>query len=162
MWISFVWLELKKLMAIIIINPPSSFNNNAPQLSCHAFSHLNSLSSSSSSSHRHRLLRQCHQNVSQTNIVGPDDDPKCESWKFSIEVNNAGSWNSIPRPCIEFVKDYFHSGRYLSDSRSVAAFSLTFARSVKVAKGDGMNAWIFDVDETLLSNLPYYEDNGFG
>ncbi|CAK9326683.1 unnamed protein product [Citrullus colocynthis] len=95
-------------------------------------------------------------------IVGPDDDPKCESWKFSIEVNNAGSWNSIPRPCIEFVKDYFHSGRYLSDSRSVAAFSLTFARSVKVAKGDGMDAWIFDVDETLLSNLPYYEDNGFG
>ncbi|XP_038891178.1 acid phosphatase 1-like [Benincasa hispida] len=95
-------------------------------------------------------------------IVGSDDDPKCESWKYSVEVNDAGSWNSIPRPCIEFVKDYFHSGRYLSNSRSAAAFSLKFARSVKVNEGDGKDAWIFGVDETLLSNLPYYKDNDFG
>ncbi|KAA0061518.1 acid phosphatase 1-like [Cucumis melo var. makuwa] len=87
------------------------------------------------------------------------EEPKCESWKFSIDVNNAGSWNSIPRPCIDFVKDYFNSGRYTADSRSAAAFSLTFARSVEVTEGD---AWIFDVDETLLSNLQFYKDNEFG
>ncbi|XP_004141163.1 acid phosphatase 1 [Cucumis sativus] len=90
-------------------------------------------------------------------VVGAE--PKCESWKFSIEVNNAGSWKSIPPTCIDFVKDYFNSGRYLADSRSVAAFSLNFARSVKVSEGD---AWIFDVDETLLSNLPFYKDHEFG
>uniref|UniRef100_A0A9I9CJP2 Acid phosphatase 1-like n=2 Tax=Cucumis melo TaxID=3656 RepID=A0A9I9CJP2_CUCME len=95
-------------------------------------------------------------------IVGAEGDPNCESWKYSIEVNNAGTWYSIPRPCIEFVREYINTGGYLADSRSAAAFSLTFARSVKVGEGKGMDAWIFDVDETLLSNMPYYKATGFG
>lgn len=95
-------------------------------------------------------------------IVGAEGDTKCESWKFSIEVNNAGTWYSIPQPCIEFVRTYIDTGRYLADSRNAAAFSLTFARSVKVGDGKGMDAWIFDVDETLLSNMPYYKATGFG
>ncbi|KHN40364.1 Acid phosphatase 1 [Glycine soja] len=28
--------------------------------------------------------------------------------------------------------------------------------------GDGRDAWVFDVDETLLSNVPYYQGVGFG
>ncbi|XP_022945991.1 acid phosphatase 1-like isoform X1 [Cucurbita moschata] len=95
-------------------------------------------------------------------LVRLDSDPECESWKFSVEVNAAGSWSSIPRPCVSFVQDYFNTGRYLSDSISVASYSENFALSVNVADGDGMDAWVFDVDETLLSNLPYYKDNGFG
>ncbi|OWM76522.1 hypothetical protein CDL15_Pgr005486 [Punica granatum] len=29
-------------------------------------------------------------------------------------------------------------------------------------KGDGKDVWIFDTDETSLSNLPYYARHGFG
>jgi FMN phosphatase YigB (HAD superfamily) len=29
-------------------------------------------------------------------------------------------------------------------------------------EGDGKDAWIFDVDDTLLSTIPYYKKHGFG
>lgn len=92
-------------------------------------------------------------------IVRPEGDTKCESWKFAVEVNAAGSWNSVPRPCIKFVREYFNTDRYLADSSAVEKYSVNFASSVNV---NGKDAWVFDVDETLLSNLPYYRDNGFG
>ena len=95
-------------------------------------------------------------------VVRAEGDPRCESWKFAVEVNAAGSWKAVPRPCIEFVREYFNGHRYLSDSRAVANYSLTFAYSVKLGKDHGRDAWVFDVDETLLSNLPYYRANGFG
>jgi len=36
-----------------------------------------------------------------------------------------------------------------------------YAKSLKLSD-DGKDAWIFDIDETLLSNLPYYAAHGFG
>lgn len=51
--------------------------------------------------------------------------------------------------------------RYLSDLAAVANYSLSFARGVEIG-GDGKDAWVFDIDETLLSNLPYYQAHGFG
>ncbi|XP_022154691.1 acid phosphatase 1-like [Momordica charantia] len=95
-------------------------------------------------------------------VVLPDGDPSCESWKFAVEVNAAGAWNSVPRPCVQFVRDYFNGDRYLSDSEAVADYSLSFANSLNVAGDGGKDAWVFDVDETLLSNLPYYRTHGFG
>ncbi|XP_038890795.1 acid phosphatase 1-like isoform X2 [Benincasa hispida] len=96
-------------------------------------------------------------------VVRAEGDPRCESWKFAVEVNAAGPWKSVPRPCIGFVREYFNGGRYLSDSKVVVKYSLTFANSVNVAvKDSGRDAWVFDVDETLLSNLPYYKVNGYG
>ncbi|KAL0905914.1 hypothetical protein M5K25_024363 [Dendrobium thyrsiflorum] len=50
---------------------------------------------------------------------------------------------------------------YVSDSEVVAVDAIYFARDLDIA-GNGKDAWIFDVDETLLSNLPYYLENGFG
>lgn len=51
--------------------------------------------------------------------------------------------------------------KYRFDLEMVAREASAYARSVEVA-GDGKDAWVFDVDETLLSNLPYYQDHGFG
>ncbi|XVE98062.1 hypothetical protein REPUB_Repub03eG0073000 [Reevesia pubescens] len=51
--------------------------------------------------------------------------------------------------------------RYMSDSEIVADYSLGYASSVEIA-GDGKDVWIFDVDETLLTNLPFYQVHGFG
>ncbi|XP_038698217.1 acid phosphatase 1 [Tripterygium wilfordii] len=94
--------------------------------------------------------------------IQADDDPLyCDSWRVSVETNNAGSWSVIPSGCVNFVKEYMKGSHYLSDSKVVACESLAFAKSLNIT-GDGKDAWVFDVDETLLSNLPYYEDHGFG
>lgn len=76
-----------------------------------------------------------------------------------METNDAGSWAQIPARCEGFVKDYMTGDKYLSDSEVVAESSLKFAKSVEV---NGKDAWFFDIDETLLSNLPYYAVHGFG
>lgn len=50
---------------------------------------------------------------------------------------------------------------YKIDVERVSKEAGIFAKSVEL-KGDGKDVWIFDVDETLLSNLPYYVEHGYG
>ncbi|KAK9266643.1 hypothetical protein L1049_003595 [Liquidambar formosana] len=59
-------------------------------------------------------------------------------------------------------RDYMTGDQYKSDTEVVAGYSLAFAKTVEIAAGDGKDAWVFDIDETLLSNLPYYAVHGFG
>lgn len=92
-----------------------------------------------------------------------DDLTYCKSWSYTVEANDANPWKQVPIRCTQFVKDYFAGGQYLSDSNFVADQSLGFATTVNVAAGDdAKDVWIFDIDETLLSNLPYYADHNFG
>lgn len=90
------------------------------------------------------------------------DELYCDSWRFSVETNDAGEWDSVPSRCVEFVQKYMTGEHYLSDSEIVSGYSLKHAKSVNVSAGDGKDAWVFDIDETLLSNLPYYAAHGFG
>ncbi|ERN00189.1 acid phosphatase 1 [Amborella trichopoda] len=85
----------------------------------------------------------------------------CESWRFAVETNNLQSWKVVPIECGGFVKKYMSERGYRSDLEMVAEVAGAFARNVELGQ-DGMDAWIFDIDETLLSNLVYYEENGFG
>ncbi|GFP86755.1 acid phosphatase 1 [Phtheirospermum japonicum] len=98
--------------------------------------------------------------VSSGHRRGEHDLP-CESWKFTVETNNAGAWSRVPGKCLDFVKEYITGERYLFDSEAVAGNSLTHAEAVEIS-GNGKDAWVFDIDETLLSNVPYYAANGFG
>ncbi|MQM04450.1 hypothetical protein Taro_037251 [Colocasia esculenta] len=95
---------------------------------------------------------------------GDGDGLFCESWKFSVEANDAGVWLTIPSRCLGYVREYMTGPRYGADCSVVAGDAFDFAQTVATLRDgeDGKNAWIFDVDETLLSNLPYYEVNGFG
>ncbi|KAK3005215.1 LOW QUALITY PROTEIN: hypothetical protein RJ639_015887 [Escallonia herrerae] len=93
--------------------------------------------------------------------IRADDSLYCTSWRFSVETNDAGAWSSIPARCQDYVKDYVSGDRYLSDSDVVAGDSLAFIRTVNVST-EGKDAWVFDIDETLLSNLPYYAKHGYG
>ncbi|KDO55859.1 hypothetical protein CISIN_1g024820mg [Citrus sinensis] len=90
------------------------------------------------------------------------DELYCDSWRFSVETNDAGEWDSVPSRCVEFVQKYMTGEHYLSDSEIVSGYSLKHAKSANVSAGDGKDAWVFDIDETLLSNLPYYAAHGFG
>jgi hypothetical protein len=88
----------------------------------------------------------------------------CDSWRLSVETCNAGPWRAIPTRCLAFVQAYIEGPRYASDSAVVAADSLAFASAALAAAGVGAAkpAWVFDVDETLLTNAPYYAVNGWG
>ncbi|KAE8709135.1 Mitochondrial-processing peptidase subunit alpha isoform 1 [Hibiscus syriacus] len=51
--------------------------------------------------------------------------------------------------------------QYRKDSSMVANEALLYAQSLTLG-GDGKDVWVFDIDETTLSNLPYYAQHGFG
>lgn len=88
-------------------------------------------------------------------------DLYCESWRFTVETNDAGSWTRIPEKCVDFVKEYITGEWYQSELEAVAESAVAYARTLGVSS-NGKDAWVFDIDETLLSNVPYYADHGFG
>ncbi|KAM7259200.1 hypothetical protein ACFE04_014941 [Oxalis oulophora] len=90
-----------------------------------------------------------------------DESLYCDSWRFAVETNDAGYWATIPKRCLDSVKTYMSTELYLSDSAAVGDFSTAFAKTVDIMN-DGKDVWVFDIDETLLSNLPYYQAHGFG
>ncbi|XP_061371270.1 acid phosphatase 1 isoform X2 [Gastrolobium bilobum] len=85
----------------------------------------------------------------------------CDSWRLAVETNNAGVWKRVPACCARFVEEYVTGEPYSRDSEVIGDLSSAFAKSVRLG-GDGRDAWVFDIDETLVSNVPYYKDIGFG
>ncbi|XVF49409.1 hypothetical protein PTKIN_Ptkin04bG0009500 [Pterospermum kingtungense] len=88
-------------------------------------------------------------------------ESQCTSWRFAVETNNLSPWKTIPEECAGYVKDYMMGRGYKLDLERVSNEAGVFAKSVELS-GDGKDAWVFDVDETLLSNLPYYIEHGYG
>ncbi|KAK4489397.1 hypothetical protein RD792_005206 [Penstemon davidsonii] len=86
---------------------------------------------------------------------------QCTSWRVAVEANNLSPWERIPEECIDYVKDYMTGGGYEIDLERVSIEAGLYARSLNLS-GDGKDVWIFDIDETLLSNLPYYAEHGHG
>ncbi|KAL8233723.1 hypothetical protein R6Q59_019823 [Mikania micrantha] len=86
---------------------------------------------------------------------------RCTSWRVAVETNNLSPWKTIPEDCVDYVKEYVLGRSYAIDLETVSNEALKFAATVEL-KGDGMDAWIFDIDETLLSNLPYYAQHHYG
>ncbi|KAJ8751034.1 hypothetical protein K2173_016215 [Erythroxylum novogranatense] len=102
--------------------------------------------------------------ISQTFIQMPsgidDDNLYCDSWRLSVETNNAGYWKTaIPR-CSSYVQDYINGTKYLSDSMVVAMDSIDFAKTINITS-DGNDAWVFDIDETLISNKAHFQRHGY-
>ena len=85
----------------------------------------------------------------------------CTSWRFAVETNNLSPWKTIPQECGEYVKDYMMGRAYKIDLERVSKEAGDFAKSVELSE-DGKDIWVFDIDETLLSNVPYYSEHGFG
>ncbi|OMO52194.1 Acid phosphatase (Class B) [Corchorus olitorius] len=86
---------------------------------------------------------------------------QCTSWRFSVETNNLSPWKTIPVECGAYVKDYMMGRGYKVDLERVSNEAGVYAKSVEL-NGDGKDVWVFDIDETLLSNLPYYAEHGYG
>ncbi|KDP22459.1 hypothetical protein JCGZ_26290 [Jatropha curcas] len=86
---------------------------------------------------------------------------QCTSWRFAVEANNLNPWKTIPQDCAEYVRNYMMGRGYQVDLERVSNEAGVYAKSVQLNE-DGKDAWVFDVDETLLSNLPYYTGHGYG
>lgn len=86
---------------------------------------------------------------------------QCTSWRFGVEANNLNPWKTIPLECAEYVKDYMLGRAYRLDLERVSNEARIYAKSLELS-GDGKDIWVFDVDDTLLSHLPYYADHGYG
>ncbi|XP_027910035.1 acid phosphatase 1 [Vigna unguiculata] len=118
--------------------------------------------SDSPSAHQHRVFPRPliveHAGVAE---VEEEVRLRCGAWRVAGEANNLGEWKTVPKECAEFVKEYMTGKGYLVDLEMVSKEAEEYAKSVKLSD-DGKDAWIFDIDETLLSNLPYYSAHGYG
>ncbi|XP_068640606.1 acid phosphatase 1-like [Aristolochia californica] len=90
-----------------------------------------------------------------------DHGISCDSWRVAVETNNIREWDAVPVSCEFYVGNYMQGGLYRKDSAFIIDQAIEYAESLKLV-GDGKDIWVFDIDETCLSNLPYYSVHGFG
>ncbi|CAL4895360.1 unnamed protein product [Urochloa decumbens] len=85
----------------------------------------------------------------------------CDSWRLAVEAYNKRDWRTVPASCEGYVGNYMLGGHYRRDSAVVVDEAVAYAEGLKLG-GNGKEVWVFDIDETSLSNLPYYATHGFG
>ncbi|WCJ39703.1 HAD superfamily subfamily IIIB acid phosphatase [Euphorbia peplus] len=84
------------------------------------------------------------------------------SWRLASEANNILGWDIIPTGFEGHIKDYMLGNQYLEDSKLVIGEALRYVQTLHNLPKDGNNVWVFDIDETLLSNVTYFVNKGFG
>ncbi|KAF7845199.1 acid phosphatase 1-like [Senna tora] len=80
------------------------------------------------------------------------------SWRVAVEANNVGPWRTVPEQCYGHVARYMMGGQYEKDVEMIRDEILKYASEIKV--GDGKDGWVMDVDDTCISNVLYYGENG--
>ncbi|XP_060205821.1 acid phosphatase 1-like [Lycium barbarum] len=86
----------------------------------------------------------------------------CQSWRLAVETNNIRDW-TVPAQCKGYVSEYMTGQQYRDDCNAVVNAAIEYARTLNVSK-EGKDLWVFNIDETTLSNVPYYArpEVGFG
>lgn len=88
-------------------------------------------------------------------------DVSCASWRLGVESHNVINWKTVPLECEGYIGNYILGDQYRSDSKTVCREGYLYTKSLNLV-ADGKAIWVFDIDETTLSNLPYYAEHGFG
>ncbi|XP_061355395.1 acid phosphatase 1-like [Gastrolobium bilobum] len=86
----------------------------------------------------------------------------CESWRMNVELHNIRDFEVVPEECIEYIGKYVKSTQYKVDSQRATEECLVYLSTSCNLKKDGRDAWIFDIDDTLLSTVPYFKNNLYG
>ncbi|XP_073122944.1 acid phosphatase 1-like [Henckelia pumila] len=86
----------------------------------------------------------------------------CESWRMNVELHNIKDFEVVPEECVQYIGKYMTSTQYKVDSEGTIDECTVYISTSCSLKKDGKDAWIFDIDDTLLSTVPYYKKNGFG
>uniref|UniRef100_A0A0E0DN23 Acid phosphatase n=1 Tax=Oryza meridionalis TaxID=40149 RepID=A0A0E0DN23_9ORYZ len=87
--------------------------------------------------------------------------PYCGSVRTALEAHNIIGWKTFPADCAKYVADYLTGERYGRDADVVINEAIAYAESLKLS-GSGKEIWVFDVDDTALSTLPYQANHGYG
>ncbi|CAL0326032.1 unnamed protein product [Lupinus luteus] len=90
-----------------------------------------------------------------------DYDITCSSWRLGVEANNIIRFKTIPAKCKDYIRNYLLGDQSRADIKAVLSEAYSYAKSLDIIKA-GNYTWVFDIDETLLSNVEYYADRGFG
>lgn len=81
---------------------------------------------------------------------------------MNVELRNIRDFEVVPEECVSYIGKYMTSTQYKVDSeRTVDEINVYLSTNCRLKK-DGTDAWIFDIDDTLLSIVPYYKKNGHG
>lgn len=116
-------------------------------------------------------LLLCHSSASDWNILNQKQlkyglqitlKNYCESWRMNVELNNIKNFDVVPDECVPYIGKYMTSNQYKVDSEMAIEECRVYISTSCGFKKDGGDAWIFDIDDTLLSTVPYYKKNGFG
>ncbi|KAH7669745.1 Acid phosphatase protein [Dioscorea alata] len=86
----------------------------------------------------------------------------CESWRMNVELHNILDFDVIPGECINYISKYMTSSQYKADIQRATEEASLFLTKNFINGFDDLDAWIFDIDDTLLSTLPYYQKYHFG
>ncbi|KAK2400166.1 acid phosphatase [Trifolium repens] len=81
---------------------------------------------------------------------------------MNVELHNIREFEVVPEECIEYIGKYMKSTQYKVDSERATEECLVYLSTSCNLKNDGKDAWIFDIDDTLLSTVPYYKNNQYG
>lgn len=91
-----------------------------------------------------------------------DDERYGLSWRLAVETNNnVRPWKTVPPCCYKHVENYILGGQYELDMNTIVDEIIFYAKSQIPVPGH-KDAWILDVDDTCISNIPYYKDKRFG
>ncbi|KAL9152727.1 hypothetical protein ABFS82_10G001700 [Erythranthe guttata] len=90
-----------------------------------------------------------------------DTSGYCLSWRLAVESNNIRAWRTVPTQCSRHVEAYMTAGQYQRDLNLIVDNIFTYIDSIHLPY-DGFDAWIFDVDDTCISNLFYYKGKRYG
>uniref|UniRef100_A0A1J3FJU0 Acid phosphatase 1 n=1 Tax=Noccaea caerulescens TaxID=107243 RepID=A0A1J3FJU0_NOCCA len=95
-------------------------------------------------------------------LKGPNLNGYCESWRVNVELHNIRDFKVVPQECVWFVQKYMTSSQYEDDVGMAVDEAILYLGKTccEKKKCDGMDAWIFDIDDTLLSTIPYHKSYG--
>eukprot|EP01018_Ginkgo_biloba_P015155 Gb_26919 [translate_table: standard] len=74
---------------------------------------------------------------------------------------NVRDWQTVPKRCVPYIKCYMRCGQYNMDFEAVIGESIAYLNNLSLV-GDGKDAWVFDIDETSLSNIHLYAEYDYG
>lgn len=103
-----------------------------------------------------------HQRKKSSDQVGTNLKNFCESWRINVELNNVRDFEVVPQECTQYIGKYMTSSQYKADLERALEESALYLSSCCTLKGDGKDAWIFDIDDTLISTVPYFKTHHFG
>ncbi|KAJ4954671.1 hypothetical protein NE237_011454 [Protea cynaroides] len=86
----------------------------------------------------------------------------CEAWRINVELHNIRNFEFVPEECTDYIGKYMSSTQYKVDSEMALEECTIYLSNTFTLTGDGQDAWVFDVDDTLLSNVPYFKIHSNG